>query len=326
MSHTPLGEGAEFDAIREMLDVFGPVARDIGDDAAVIPVPRDMQLVISTDATVQDVHFRSGWMTPRELGARAAVAALSDLAAMGTAAHSVLVSLIVPEQWRPQLPAFADGVREAVQAAGAHVEGGNVARGAVFSATFTVLGFCRVPVRRTGGASGDPLYVTGTLGGPGAALRALEAGEAPASWARERFVAPVPRLAEGEWLARNGALAMMDISDGLAADARHLRAAHGLAVDIDPECVPRFAGVSSADALRSGEEYELLVVLPAASAHAIAREFAEQFQLPFTRIGVLGAPAAAGNAHTRSPIASVPSMPNSSPRVEIPAGHDHFSS
>src|SRR3954465_10789839 len=81
--HLPMGEGKEFDAIRAMLQVWGTRARGIGDDAAVVDIPAGQRLVVSTDASVEGVHFRREWLSPEEIGSRATVAALSDLAAMG---------------------------------------------------------------------------------------------------------------------------------------------------------------------------------------------------------------------------------------------------
>ena len=82
-THLPLGPGAEFDAVRAMLAVWGTQARGIGDDGALLDVPPGTRLVVSTDTSVEDVHFRRAWLTPEEIGYRATMAALSDLAAMG---------------------------------------------------------------------------------------------------------------------------------------------------------------------------------------------------------------------------------------------------
>lgn len=315
MTHIPLGPGAEFNSIRDMLEVWGAAARGIGDDAAILTVPAGQQLIVSTDAAVEDVHFRHSWLSPEQIGERAATAALSDLAAMGARADSVLVSLIIPAHWRGHLAAFAAGVKRSVEGAGARIVGGNIALGTAVSCTFTVIGYTDTPVRRSGGAAGDLLYVTGTLGGPRVALEALENGKTPPGWALERFLHPIARLDAGLWLARNDARALIDISDGLAADARHLAAASGVVAEIWPESVPRFEGVSATDALVSGEEYELLVALPANRAAEVARSFEETFRLPLTCVGTLAA---------MSP--TVRDELNSSARVELPGGHDHFSS
>jgi len=301
-----LGPGAEFDVIRAMLDIWGPVAQGIGDDAAVVSVPAGQQLVISTDTSVEDVHFRRGWISPRDIGARATTAALSDLAAMGATADSILVSLVVPEQWRDSLLDIATGIKHSAVAAGARIVGGNISKGMTFCLSLTVLGYSAAPVRRSGASSGDVLYVTGTLGGPQAAVAAFERGHTPPAWALHRFAAPTARLREGQWLAQHGARAMIDISDGLSSDAKHLSAASSVTAVLEAELVPRFATVSAEQALKSGEEYELLVALHEGDADRIALEFSKQFALPLARVGRL-------------------IKTNSLARVEIGGGHDHFS-
>ena len=306
-AHSAMGPGVEFDSIRALLTEWGTWAEGIGDDAAVLSVPAGMQLLVSTDATVEDVHFRRKWISAHDVGARAATAALSDLAAMGASANSLLVSLIVPTIWREHLRELAAGLKTTVALANARIIGGNISRGAAFSCTLTVLGYSAAPVRRSGAQFGDLLFVTGRLGGPAAAVAAWERTEQPADWARQRFLHPVARLAEGQWLASQGAHAMIDISDGLAADARHLGAASGAQCNLQPDWLPRFDGVSSNDALMAGEEYELLVALPAQSAHEVATNFRRQFDVEFTRIGTVEPPG------------------DAAARVELPLGHDHFS-
>ncbi|MFL5606761.1 MAG: AIR synthase related protein, partial [Gemmatimonadaceae bacterium] len=99
----PLGPGAEFDAIRDMLAQWGDRARGIGDDAATLDVPRGEMLVASTDASVEGVHFMRDWLSPGEIGGRAAAAALSDLAAMAARPLGLLLAFGVPDDWRGQL-------------------------------------------------------------------------------------------------------------------------------------------------------------------------------------------------------------------------------
>lgn len=314
MTHTPLGPGREFDHIRTLLGTWGPVAHGIGDDAATLTPPPGQQLVISTDVTVEGVHFRREWLSTHDAGARGATAALSDLAAMAASAEGVLLSLVVPEIWQDRLAEFAAGVAGPVAAAGARIIGGNIARGETFSATFTVLGFAAAPVRRSGASPGDVLYVTGTLGGPKAALAAWARGEQPDPRALDRFLHPKARLTEARWLAASGATALIDISDGLAADARHLAAASGLSARISAGSVPRFDSASVEDALTSGEEYELLVAMGEEHSAHFAAAFKSRFELPLTRVGYL-VPANAPDDRAL----------NSLSHVELPGGHDHFS-
>jgi thiamine-monophosphate kinase len=283
--HLPLGDGAEFDAIRAMLEEWGPHAVGVGDDAAVVAVPPNERLVVSTDASVEGVHFRREWMTATQIGQRAASAALSDLAAMAATPLGILLALSVPERWQDELPELARGVGAAAVAARCLIVGGNLSRGTDLALTITVLGCTPVPLRRTGVHVGDRLFVTGRLGGPGAALRALLADRPPALTHLERFVAPTPRLDEARWLAEHGAGAAIDVSDGLLADAAHLGRASAVTLAIDLAALPCIEGVLPSEAAVSGEEYELLVAVPADAA-LDAGEFSRSFGIELTQIGV----------------------------------------
>jgi thiamine-monophosphate kinase len=281
-SHTPLGPGAEFDAIRRMLEQWGPLSAGIGDDAALLDVPAGAQLVVSTDTSVEGVHFRADWMSTEEIGCRAVIAALSDLAAMGAEPLGVLVSLVVPGAWREMLPALADGIGKAVSRAQTRIVGGNLSAGAELNITSTVLGHVRAPLRRDAMRAGDALYVTGQLGAVGAALSAFQAGHKPTAAQRERFVTPIARLAEGAWLAAHGAHGAVDVSDGLVADAAHLAAASTAGVELNLEAIPVADGVTPRAALVSGEEYELLVAAP---EPLDVSAFQARFGIALTRIG-----------------------------------------
>ncbi|MEO7712362.1 MAG: thiamine-phosphate kinase [Gemmatimonadaceae bacterium] len=283
-AHLSLGDGREFDAIRAMLDEWGPRATGVGDDAATLEMPSGAELVVSTDASVEGVHFRRAWMSASEIGARAATAALSDLAAMAAAPLGMLLSLVVPERWQNDLLALARGVGVAAASAGCPIVGGNLTRGSELSVTITVLGHASSPLRRAGARSGDRVYVTGWLGGPGAALRALLASETPAAAHLARFIAPVPRLREAQWLAKAGARAAIDISDGLLADAAHLARASGVTLAIDLGRLSHMDGVTAAQAATSGEEYELLITVPADVAVDVG-QFVRTFGIPLTDIG-----------------------------------------
>ena len=141
--HLAMGEGPEFDAIRRLLANWGSAASGIGDDAAVLDLPADERLVVSTDASIEGVHFRREWMSAEEVGARAAAAALSDLAAMGAMPRGLLLALGVPEGWRAELDALAQGVGAVASAAGCPIIGGNVSAASELSLTITVLGGAR---------------------------------------------------------------------------------------------------------------------------------------------------------------------------------------
>jgi thiamine-monophosphate kinase len=308
-----LGPGREFDVIRDLVHRWGESARGIGDDAAILDVPAGCRLLASTDATVENVHFRDGWLDPDEIGYRAAAAALSDLAAMAATPMAMLVAMCVPEQWRQHLAGIALGLGDAARSFHAPITGGNLTRSAELSLTVTVLGYAAHPLGRDGAHVDDVVYVTGALGGPGCALDAWVAGLEPSREYRARFARPMPRIREALWLASHGATAAIDVSDGLLADAGHLAAASGADVCIELDAIPAMSGASPLVAARSGEEYELVVTMPGpVDEHMFAREFG----VPLTRVGVV----TAATEHTaRARLRSHGRF------VDLPAGHDHFS-
>jgi thiamine-monophosphate kinase len=304
----PLGPGAEFDTIRALIERWGDRAAGIGDDAAMLPLTRGDLLVTSVDAAIENRHFRREWLSPREIGYRAVAAALSDLAAMAARPLGILIAFALPDAWRNDLGEIADGAGDAVAASGTVIRGGNISASTELSITTTVLGSAFDPLTRTGARPGDRVFVTGRLGGPGAALARLRRGEDSGAF-RERFAHPVPRLAEARWLVDRGATAGIDISDGLVADLRHLAAASGVSVAIDAARVPLVAGVGADDALVSGEEYELLV---AAREPLDVATFEARFGVPLSEIGTVG--------DGTKGLVSVHGA-----RVADRAGHDHLS-
>lgn len=309
--HVPMGPGKEFDAVRALLAQWGSAAEGVGDDGAVLDVPQGSRLVVSTDTTVEDVHFRRPWLSAEEVGWRAAQAALSDLAAMGAAPMGVLLALSVPKDWRAELAALAEGFARATRQANAPIVGGDVTQGDRLSLGVTVLGHAPRPLSRAGAQPGDTLYVTGALGGPGAALDAWLRDTTPSAAHRDRFVHPSARIAAGLWLAAQGAHAAIDLSDGLAGDVAHLAAASAVSCVLDLNAVPCIAGVTVDAALASGEEYELLVAAPALDAKAFAAAHAG---LTLTAVGRVE--AARGASEVRAERDGRPAV--------LPGAHDHF--
>jgi thiamine-monophosphate kinase len=292
-SHLALGPGPEFDRIRNIIGVLGPQAGGLGDDCGLVE-QKDGFLALSTDVSVEGVHFRFDWITSKEAGWRATAAALSDLAAEAADPIGVLCALTVPDSSpESRLLEIMAGVRDAAAAVEAQVLGGDLSSGPVWSVAVTVFGRALQPITRRGAEVGNGLWVTGRLGGARAALHAWLHGRQPAAGARSRFAHPQPRIAAGRWLAQHGATAMIDLSDGLAGDARHLAAASGLAVKINLDSLPLAEqvrsealalGVSEAQfAAEGGEDYELLVSLP--ESFAAADAFARDCGIPLTRIG-----------------------------------------
>jgi len=278
MTAVPLGPGPEFDRIRAIARALGDRAAGLGDDCAVLPGGPE-SICLSIDLSVEGVHFDRRWLVPTEIGWRATAAALSDLAAVGASVDGGLVGVSAPRSDPPEL--FVDlmrGVGDAVQSVGGHVLGGDLTGGDRLTVSVTVVGRAVRPVMRSGARPGDGVFVSGTLGGARAALVRWQAGGSPDPAARARFVRPEPRIALGRWLADHGATAMLDLSDGLAGDARHLAAASGAHLEIDLAAIPIGAGVPAAAgsedpaafAAQGGEDYELLVTLPGGFVPAAA--------------------------------------------------------
>lgn len=307
--HTPLGAGGEFDLVRDWLRAWGAQAQGVGDDAALLTVPSGSQLVVSTDSAVDDVHFRRDWLTPREIGWRAATAALSDLAAMGATPIGVVWALVLPIGLRDDAAELGAGVGAAASAVGCPIVGGDTTQGATLTLTFTVLGHTSRPLTRGGAQPGDAIWVTGALGGPGRALAAWLDGHAPSPADRERFAHPHARVETAQRAAAAGATAAIDISDGFAQDLGHLALASGLTARVVLERLPCVGEAQPTVAARSGEEYELILTAPAEVDLAAACGPA----VPLTRVGELlpGAPGVSLEFGGRI--------------VEVGPGHDHFS-
>ena len=290
-----LGAGPEFDRIRAIAESLGSRAAGLGDDCALIPFGAEY-LAVSTDISIEGVHFRKDWLTLDEIGWRAAAGALSDLAAVGAEPIGILASLALPLQLpASDAVALMEGIGQAVDEVGGKVLGGDLARSPAMTIDVTVIGRTGAPVRRSGASVGDAIWVTGSLGDSRAALITWQKGNTPGPEVRRAFAHPQPRIAAGKWLAREGAHAMIDLSDGLAGDAAHLSAASHVSIAIELESLPLGVGVEAAAALTGqapprfaalgGEDYELLVALPPEFSANHAAHFQQEVGLPLTRIG-----------------------------------------
>ena len=302
------GEVELIELLRERLAAAGVPAGErvmvgSGDDASVVRA--EGAQAVSVDALVDGVHFRRGTFPPAAIGAKAIAAALSDLAAMGARPGEAYVQLGLPEDLgETEMLGIADGLGAGAARAGCAVAGGDVVRSPVLFLALTVVGYAETPERlleRSGAVPGDVLLVTGELGGAAAGLLLLErpelgAGLEPgiAEALRARQLEPTPRLAAGAVLAAAGASAMIDVSDGLAADAGHLALASGVPIEVDAESVPAQAGallLATAAGeegltlvLGGGEDYELLATVPPERLEA-AREAVGAHGLDSTVVG-----------------------------------------
>lgn len=310
-SWAKMGPGVEFDLIRRMASRWGDLVQSAGDDAAIIEPEHGARLVASIDTSVEGVHFRREWLSLAETGFRATTAALSDLAAMAAEPVGLLIAATIPAGVAETIEELADGIGQAARDSGCPIIGGDLTGGDRISLTMTVIGAADPPVGRGGASAGNSVWVTGRLGAPGAALRALLSGELPSAEHWPRFAHPVARIAESRWLADRGATAMIDLSDGITSDARHIAAASGVALELDVSSIPCVPDVTARAACSSGEEYELLLTAP---DEFDAEEFESRFGIPLTKIGMV----------VEGDGAEVVFMEGEE-RVDLAAGYDHFS-
>jgi thiamine-monophosphate kinase len=299
MPHTrsvaDIGERALIERIRARIPLPPSwVIVGIGDDGAVIEPERNLLEVITTDALVEGVHFDRAFCGPADIGHKALAVNLSDLAAMGAAPRAALLSLMLPADLAvADVDSLLDGMLALAERSRISLVGGNISRSpGPLSVDVTVTGSVhrRRILTRGGARAGDEIYVTGTIGGAAAGLRALQhaalqsahdtnalplgQGNARARGANaemeplaegiRRYLRPEPRLRFGMLLGRNrAARACIDLSDGLADGVRQIAQASGVGAVIDAHALPiqpkrakMFEAIS--EAIGGGEDYELL--------------------------------------------------------------------
>ncbi len=281
---------------RHFRPLAGEGALDLSDDAALLPVPSSVELVLAADAMVEGVHFLPD-DPPDTIGRKLLRVNLSDLAAMGADPLAYLMTVAVPAGLPDWLAAFAAGLAEDQAAFGLHVLGGDTfSTPGPVTLSLTILG--TVPpgaaLRRSGARAGDDLWVSGTIGDGALGLSVLRGGGPADPWGHlaRRYRLPDPRLGLGRRL-RGIARAAMDVSDGLAQDLGHLCRAGGVgatldlaalplspaaaaAVAADPAVLPRLAG--------GGDDYELLFAADPTDAAGV-EDASHASGVPVTRVG-----------------------------------------
>ncbi len=272
-----VGEFALISALTEIFDQGDHVLIGPGDDAAVLRV-RTGHVVVSTDMMVEGRHFRREWATGADVGARAAAQNLSDINAMGGRATSLTIGLAapadLPAQWALD---FAHGFAEECAKVGASVVGGDVTRSETLVLSVTVLGSCTVaPVVRAGAGAGDVVALCGRQGWAAGGLAVLGRGFRSPRVLVEAYRRPLPPYDAGQVAADAGATSMIDVSDGLVADAAHVAEASGVAIDIRTssfeiaEPLHAIGAALGADPIQfilgGGDDHPLLATYPDADA------------------------------------------------------------
>jgi thiamine-monophosphate kinase len=295
----PLPEKSLIARIRRQSKIWPGVAASIGDDCALLKISPGHEALITTDFTLEDVHFRREWHPPESVGHRFLARGLSDIAAMGGKPVAAFLSLALPaklsQSW---VDRFFMGFRKLADRYKVTLAGGDIAQSPQkILADIMVVG--SVPrgkaILRSGAHPGDFIYVTGRLGGSAHTLRELIAGAKCKPSTHSRHFFPEPRLVIGQFLrAHNLSTSMIDLSDGLSTDLAHICDESKAGTKIFSSAIPRAFSeksgkskktgeanqVSLALALHGGEDYELLFTTSPRTR--VPKQIAG---VPITRIG-----------------------------------------
>lgn len=291
----------EFSIIETYFKKPSTVRKDIllgiGDDCAVLIPPKDRCLLVSTDTLNVNVHFFPS-TAAFDLGYKSIAVSLSDLAAMGGEPGWALLSLTLPSIEPNWLSEFAKGLFSCLEKYKMPLVGGNTTRGPL-SITTQVIGFSRVNqfLTRSGAKPADLIFVTGNLGDSGLALKILQEQIKREYFTEEtleklmnKLWRPIPRLKEGHSLV-DLASACIDISDGLAADLKHILSASRVGATLYTEQLPISESVKQLSkqvslelALTAGDEYELCFTVPPSKVEELMANF-KAFDCPLACIG-----------------------------------------
>jgi thiamine-monophosphate kinase len=260
----PLPERKLIEHIRRMAGRPSVLGRGIGDDCAVIGLPKGHEMLVTTDFSLENVHFRREWHPADSVGWRCLARGLSDIAAMGGEAQAAFLSLALPPELpQPWIDQFLAGFLKLAKRYSVQLAGGDIAESpAGMLADIAVLG--SVPkgkaVLRSGARVGDFVYVTGVLGASVATLQLLREGKRPRTKSHLRHFYPEPQIEVGRYLREKKlASAMIDTSDALSVDLLHICEESAVGAVIFAESLPRLPGPRGLEfALHGGEDYELL--------------------------------------------------------------------
>lgn len=266
-----LGEFGLIERFVRKLPRPGPGEVWSGDDTAVID-PGSGRILVTTDVLVENVDFDLAYCSPADVGWKAVAVNVSDIAAMAGRPTRAVAALSLPGSTPVAVvDGILEGMVEAAERWGLVLVGGDVSEAPLVSIALTLLGAAEAPVLRSGARVGDAICVTGSLGGAAAGLALLRSGAAErARGLARRQLRPEARVEEGLALARAGATALIDVSDGFVADLAHLLDAGGVGCDVDADAIPVDPDIGPAGlaadplelALTGGEDFELIATLP----------------------------------------------------------------
>ena len=293
----------------------------IGDDCAILRPPPGHELLVTTDFTLEDRHFRRDLHPPTSVGHRCLARGLSDLAAMGATPLAAFLSLALPAdlpgtaKGRRWISAFLEGLHGLATEAKVTLAGGDTAQSPsqTILADIILLGSAPIgtSLRRSTASPGDHLYVTGQLGGPAAELRTLLSGKRMSR--TSPHLRPTPRLKQGARLrSQQLATACIDLSDGLSTDLAHLCESSKVRAEIEAAALPIHPDATFDNAVNGGEDYELLF-----TAHPESRIPKQIADVPITHIGSLYKPS-----RTKPRITVIDR--NGTTRPLPPGGWEHF--
>jgi len=246
-----------------------------GDDAALVSAS-DGRTLISTDVLVQDRHFRLDWSTPHDVGRKAIAQNAADVEAMGGRPTAFVAGFAAPgDTPAAQVDALVDGMWDEAARVGAGIAGGDLVSCPQWVLSVTVLGDLdgRAPVLRSGAKAGSVLAVTGDLGRSAAGYALWDKDIGGFDELRRRHLVPQPPYGQGAVAAAAGAQAMIDVSDGLVADLRHVAEASGVAIDVSSAALAADREAVAAAAAAAGAD-PLAWVLGGGEDHALAACFA----------------------------------------------------
>lgn len=303
MNVESLGEFGVIQRLAKHLKVGAGVIRGVGDDCAVFEGPPTWYHLLTCDMLLDGVHFRRGRAKPEQIGWKSLAASVSDIAAMGGIPQYAVVSLGVPKRCAVELlEGIYKGMQRMADRCGVSIVGGDTDRALRLTISVTLFG--RVErtrlLLRSSAREGDHLLVTGTLGG------AVKSG---------RHLTFTPRWQEARAIADHFPIhAMIDLSDGLSSDLRHLATASRVGAIVEAAAIPRAKGATLASALNDGEDFELLFTVPGSVSLALIEWASGMLRCGVTRLGEI-VPAKQG-VTLRHPTGQ---------RVPLPAGgYRHF--